>query len=71
MTPIISEGLDLAVYGMGTVFFFLTMLVLATMLMSKIVGQPENPDTANLTVGTDSKKKAAIAAAIHQHRLKH
>ena len=71
MTPIISEGLDLAVYGMGTVFFFLTMLVLATMLMSKLVGHTEKVATVNLTIATDSKKKAAIATAIHQHRQKH
>ena len=70
MSSIVSQGLDLAIYGMGTVFFFLTALVLATILMSKL--------TASLTQHTDdisvdttpNKKLAAIAAAIHQHRNK-
>ena len=70
MSPLVSEGLNLALYGMGTVFVFLTVLVFATMLMSWLVlktvpaSQPEQSDTSN------SKKMAAITAAIHAHRSK-
>ncbi|MBO6657181.1 MAG: OadG family protein [Pseudomonadales bacterium] len=70
MSPLVSEGLNLALYGMGTVFVFLTVLVFATMLMSWLVlktapaSEPERSDTSN------SKKMAAISAAIHAHRSK-
>ena len=70
LSPLVSEGLNLALYGMGTVFVFLTVLVFATMLMSWLVlktvraSEPEKSDTSN------SKKMAAIAAAIHVHRSK-
>ena len=36
-TTLIDQGLDLMLYGMGTVFVFLTILVFATALMSRIV----------------------------------
>lgn len=65
MSPIVSQGLDLAVYGMGTVFLFLTVLVLATMLMSKLTLRIEATAAQG---GNDTKRMAAIAAAIHQHR---
>ncbi|MBO6566590.1 MAG: OadG family protein [Pseudomonadales bacterium] len=70
MSPLISEGLNLALYGMGTVFVFLTVLVFATMLMSWLVlktvpaAEPKQSDPSN------SKKMAAITAAIHAHRSK-
>lgn len=34
---LIDQGLNLMVFGMSTVFVFLTILVLATMLMSRLV----------------------------------
>ncbi|MFK7830728.1 MAG: OadG family protein [Congregibacter sp.] len=38
MTPILfSQGLELLVYGMGSVILFLTLLVFATRLMSWVV----------------------------------
>ncbi len=70
MSPLVSEGLNLALYGMGTVFVFLTVLVFATMSMSWLVlktmpaSEPEQSDPSN------SKKMAAITAAIHAHRSK-
>lgn len=36
-TTLIDQGLDLMLYGMGTVFVFLTILVFATSLMSRVV----------------------------------
>ena len=70
MSSIVSQGLDLAIYGMGSVFFFLTVLVLATMLMSKLTTSL-SVTINDTSIDNNSKKKmAAIAAAIHQHRTK-
>lgn len=48
---IIDQGFDLLLYGMGTVFVFLTILVLATGLMSTLVNRfapaPDNSNTTN------------------------
>ena len=65
MTQLLGEGLNLAIYGMGTVFVFLTLLVFATQLMSRLtlLITPAN-ETADVI---DKKKIAAITAAVHQH----
>lgn len=68
MTPLLSEGLNLALYGMGTVFVFLTMLVFATMLMSWVVAKTSAQENSSKSI--DSRKLAAITAAVHQHRNK-
>ena len=65
MTPLFSEGLNLALYGMGTVFVFLTMLVYATTLMSWLVSRTEKSQSQD---DIDPKKLAAITAAVHQYR---
>jgi|TARA_B100001964_G_scaffold243785_1_gene322881 oxaloacetate decarboxylase gamma subunit len=64
-----SEGLNLALYGMGTVFLFLTLLVAATMSMSALVALTERGGNEPLEqTGLDPKIYAAIGAAIYQHR---
>lgn len=77
---LIEQGLMLMLYGMGTVFVFLAVLVVVTSLMSAIVKRffssveqkPVNPlvnspsDAA--TVVNDPKLAAVIEAAIRQHR---
>jgi len=69
MTPLVSEGLNLALYGMGTVFACLTLLVLATILMSWLVARKEAvPIFASPVNLADPSKLAALTAAIHQHR---
>ncbi len=73
MSDLMSQGLNLALYGMGTVFFFLTLLVVATMLMSRLVAVAEiEPSAGQEEIerqgGVDPKISAAIGAAIHQHR---
>ena len=73
MPDLMTQGLNLALYGMGTVFFFLTLLVGATMLMSLLVPSVELEPSAELEktegqAGHDSKIRAAIGAAIHEHR---
>lgn len=69
MPPLLSEGLNLALYGMGTVFVFLTLLVLATMLMSWLVAPKGTiAVAAKPSDSAGARKTAAITAAIHQHR---
>ena len=69
MSPLVSEGLNLALYGMGTVFVFLTLLVWATMLMSWLVAQQETAVVATLPADSaDARTMAVITAAIHRHR---
>ena len=70
MQPLINQGFKLALYGMGTVFVFLTLLVFAIYLMARILREDSvvhenkgNPAVPNAT-------KAAIIGAIHQHRKK-
>ena len=68
MTPLLAEGLNLALYGIGTVFVFLTLLVFTTVLMSWIVARTTTEVPPGQ--GIDPRKLAAITAAVHQHRNK-
>ena len=63
--PLVLQAFDLVVYGMGTVFVFLTVLVGCTMLMSSILYQA--PDAEDIS-DEDPAMLAAIAAAVHRHR---
>jgi oxaloacetate decarboxylase gamma subunit len=74
MDPIFSAGLELMLIGMGTVFVFQTVLVMATKTMSVIVQKfaplPLKlvPQTATDTSAPSTEEVAAITAALHQHR---
>ncbi len=69
MSDLMYEGLNLALYGMGTVFLFLTLLVGAKVLMSSLIGLTERGDNeSQQQTGLDPKILAAIGAAIYQHR---
>jgi oxaloacetate decarboxylase gamma subunit len=76
MTEMMSSGVELMLAGMGIVFLFLTMLVVAINIMSALV-QRFFPDVPVLAVATkvssgiDKSIVAAITAAVHQHRSKH
>lgn len=79
---LIDQGISLMIYGMGTVFVFLTILVFATGLMSKLVrlinkGETNAADSiaeANSPLQTsggtqpDSNTLEAIKQAISLHR---
>jgi oxaloacetate decarboxylase gamma subunit len=75
------HGLELMLAGMGTVFLFLTLLVFATLLMSRLVLRWDGaPATATVDHGGRGplpadlpapEEVAAIAAAIEQHRRRH
>ena len=78
-STLISQGLDLMLYGMGTVFTFLTLLVGVTTLMSKTVNKlvVEQPETAVSSVATvlvqspvEPRIAKVIQAATDQHRSK-
>jgi len=81
---LLLQGVELMVVGMGTVFVFLTLLVIATTLMSRLVLRTESraflpaesPMPANAPSPADSPSPtelAAIAAAVtafreHEHK---
>ena len=74
---IVAQGLELMLFGMGTVVVFLALLVVATNAMSAFVGryfpepQPAPAAGGKPAVGAgapDPEVVAAITAAIHQHR---
>lgn len=70
----LSSGLNLMLLGMGTVFLFLTLLVIATMTMSALVKKyqlpPEGADTTGAGPEQDPVLLAVISAAVHAHRSK-
>jgi oxaloacetate decarboxylase gamma subunit len=72
---ILDQGIDLMLFGMGTVFVFLTVLVFATVIMSGFIQrylpekvEPQQPVTPVPAGVTDPKVLAIIKAAIDQHR---
>jgi len=79
---LLSQGFELMLIGMGTVFSFLTLLVFATHGMSTLARrlQPDAPAAPGAALnqppshsqaGNDPAVVAAITAAIHQHRSVH
>jgi oxaloacetate decarboxylase gamma subunit len=76
---IVAQGVELMLYGMGTVVVFLALLVVATTFMSRFIThyfpEPESSADAALrklhskiTPAEDPNLVAVISAAIHQHR---
>jgi oxaloacetate decarboxylase gamma subunit len=77
---LIDQGISLMLYGMGTVFVFLTILVFATGLMSKIVHgltnneaqEGDSPPAPIVTTPSSSQPSRqvlqAIKLAIAEHR---
>ena len=64
---LLNQGLTLMLAGMGTVFVFLTVLVIAMSVMSRIVTRLQ-PD--EIRSGITDDEVAAISAAITAHRRK-
>jgi len=63
-----TRGLELMLVGMGTVFLFLTSLVLATQLMSFLVRRFFAPPLMQDDAGVEADTVAAIAAALAAYR---
>lgn len=72
MENLVSQGMPLALFGIGIVFFFLCLLVLATRAMSILTGRfgpalgvaPDNPPD----YPAPPAQVAAIVAAVTMHR---
>ena len=78
-STLIDQALELLVFGMGTVYVFLILLVIAINLMSRLIAtlfpEPaipeEHPPFAEHNNNLPNQQTlAAIQAAIHQHRTK-
>lgn len=75
MTGQLSAGVDLMLVGMGLVFLFLAMLIVAVNLMSALILRffpitpPPPPVAAVETAQPDLI--AAISIALHRYRTKH
>jgi oxaloacetate decarboxylase (Na+ extruding) subunit gamma len=74
MNELLSSGIELMLLGMGIVYGFLGMLVIAIRLMSRFVERyfpdmPSHPAVSNYV--EDAGIAAAISAAIHQYRKKY
>lgn len=63
---LLDQGLTLMLVGMGTVFVFLTSLVIAMTLMSLLLRETK----AAAPDGVSDAEVAAITAAIAAHRKK-
>ncbi len=71
-TELIGRGVELMLVGMGTVFTFLTLLVLSTSLMSAVVRR-FLPDTSTLSAGegapaSEGELLAVVSAAVSAYR---
>ena len=81
MDQLLWDGINLMALGMGAVFVFLSLLVLTTTLMSKIVihyTPPESDASVTPVIAgpqpnqvSDGQLLAVISAAIHRHRSRH
>ena len=77
---IVAQGVELMLYGMGTVVLFLVLLVVVTMMMSHLISryfpesEPSNAAAGHNVRGQaqtahDPNLVAVISAAIHRHRV--
>lgn len=80
MTDLLYRGLELAMFGMGTVFVFLTLLVVATVIMSRIIlafdvatvdQGAEQVGSEQYTPDRDRRLVAVIIAAVQRYRAEH
>ena len=67
---LLAQGIELMLVGMGTVFVFLTALVVATSLMSAVVMRRQPPEAPKTPPGAGPTEEeiAAITVAIDQYR---
>lgn len=73
---LVGQSLELMIYGVGTVFLFLILLILAVLGLTACLRQwsPEPVSTSSPPqrlagpVGVDDRTRAIIQAAIERHR---
>ena len=75
---LMQQGVELMLFGMGTVFLFLAVLIVATTLMSFLIQRffPAKPLLVPAAVNSgaatnDDQLIAVIGAAIHKFRSRH
>ena len=72
MNPLLVNGLELMLIGMGTVFVFLMLLVLVTRVMSVLINKyafEAGPHTLNARTDViDDELHQVIIEAVHLHR---
>ncbi|MFA7553429.1 MAG: OadG family protein [Spongiibacteraceae bacterium] len=76
---LVQQGVELMLYGMGTVFVFLVVLILATTAMSSLMQRFVKPEQiplppqprGNPHQAKDEQLVAVITAAIHKYRSRH
>jgi len=79
-SQLLLEGVELMLFGMGSVFLFLVLLILAIHLMARLLARfapvALKPDASavvpakTLAHQPDADVLAAIQSAIHQHRAR-
>ena len=62
-----SEGVSLMLLGMGTVFVFLSVLVFAVTLMSKLIMALSKTVTVSEQISVPKNHVAAVVAAIDMY----
>ena len=74
---LVSQGLELMIFGMGVVFVFLTMLVFVTGFMSALINKlapeveaPATPEPTTSSTGVDPQLLNVLSAAIKEHRAR-
>ncbi|MFG3695094.1 OadG family protein [Stutzerimonas stutzeri] len=73
---LIWEGVELMLFGLGSVFIFLVLLIVCIRLMSSVIGRFDSAPTAQLASSepavaeVDADLITAIQTAIHQHRAR-
>ncbi len=73
---LIWEGVELMLFGLGSVFIFLVLLIVWIRLMSSVIGRFDTAPIAQLAASkpavteVDADLLAAIQTAIHQHRAR-
>ena len=68
MHPLVEEGFKLALYGMGTVFLFLTLLVITINLMAWALRKQGSLSKERKPRVVSNKTKAIIISAIDLYR---
>jgi len=76
---LLNQGFSLLIYGISVVFVFLTLLVILTILMSKVIlrffpepiVEPAAPRRKPAGSQSDSQVITAISAAVHKYRKDH
>ncbi|MCK4494174.1 MAG: OadG family protein [Methylococcales bacterium] len=77
MNEMMSTGVEIMLVGMGSVFSFLGMLIVAVNLMATTIQRffpdttPELAKKNRAETVIDTKVIAAVTSAVHQYRVKH